>query len=125
MPRGDRTGPAGAGPMTGRGAGYCAGYAVPGYVNPGFSRGGGGFGRGFERGWSGRGRGWRNRYWATGFPVPMPYGFPAYPYTQEPTPKQEAELLKQEADDLKVQLEEIQSRIDTLEKAEKTTDENK
>jgi hypothetical protein len=34
MPRGDRTGPAGMGPMTGRAAGYCAGYNVPGYMNP-------------------------------------------------------------------------------------------
>jgi len=33
MPRGDRTGPVGMGPMTGRAAGYCAGYAVPGFVN--------------------------------------------------------------------------------------------
>ena len=29
MPRGDGTGPAGLGPMTGRSAGYCAGYGVP------------------------------------------------------------------------------------------------
>ena len=35
MPGGDRTGPAGMGPMTGRAAGYCAGYPVPGYMNPG------------------------------------------------------------------------------------------
>jgi len=34
MPAGDRTGPAGFGPMTGRAAGYCAGYPVPGYMNP-------------------------------------------------------------------------------------------
>jgi len=34
MPRGDGTGPAGMGPMTGRAAGYCAGYAAPGYMNP-------------------------------------------------------------------------------------------
>jgi hypothetical protein len=34
MPRGDRTGPAGMGPMTGRAAGYCAGYGMPGYRNP-------------------------------------------------------------------------------------------
>jgi len=34
MPRGDGTGPAGIGPMTGRAAGYCAGYPVPGYMNP-------------------------------------------------------------------------------------------
>ncbi len=34
MPFGDGTGPAGMGPMTGREAGYCAGYSVPGYMNP-------------------------------------------------------------------------------------------
>jgi hypothetical protein len=34
MPSGDGTGPAGMGPMTGRAAGHCAGYPVPGYMNP-------------------------------------------------------------------------------------------
>ena len=34
MPAGDGTGPLGFGPMTGRAAGYCAGYPVPGYMNP-------------------------------------------------------------------------------------------
>jgi len=34
MPRGDRTGPAGMGPMTGSAAGYCAGYPAPGFLNP-------------------------------------------------------------------------------------------
>ncbi|HSG28548.1 MAG TPA: DUF5320 domain-containing protein [Candidatus Krumholzibacterium sp.] len=34
MPGGDRTGPAGEGPGTGRGAGYCSGYDVPGYDDP-------------------------------------------------------------------------------------------
>ncbi|MBC7083569.1 MAG: DUF5320 domain-containing protein [Firmicutes bacterium] len=34
MPRGDRTGPIGLGPRTGRAAGYCAGFPVPGYMNP-------------------------------------------------------------------------------------------
>jgi len=34
MPRGDGTGPMGMGPMTGRAAGYCAGFPVPGYMNP-------------------------------------------------------------------------------------------
>ena len=34
MPGGNRTGPMGMGPMTGRAAGYCAGYPVPGYMNP-------------------------------------------------------------------------------------------
>lgn len=39
MPFGDGTGPGGYGPMTGRAAGFCAGYAVPGYANPVFCRG--------------------------------------------------------------------------------------
>ena len=34
MPAGDKTGPLGLGPMTGRGLGYCAGYSNPGYANP-------------------------------------------------------------------------------------------
>jgi len=34
MPRGDGTGPVGLGPMTGRAAGFCAGFPVPGYMNP-------------------------------------------------------------------------------------------
>ena len=55
MPRGDRTGPCGAGAMTGRGAGFCAGFGVPGYANPGRGVIGGpgrafGAGRGIGRG---------------------------------------------------------------------------
>jgi len=34
MPGGDGTGPTGFGPMSGRGAGYCAGYPFPGFMNP-------------------------------------------------------------------------------------------
>lgn len=34
MPFGDGTGPVGLGPMTGRAAGFCAGFPVPGYMNP-------------------------------------------------------------------------------------------
>ena len=88
MPFGDGTGPAGLGPMTGRAAGFCAGYPVPGYMNPAVGRAGfygagvpalgaygtghripysgwgrRGLGRGFGRGWGrGRGRG-RFGYW--------------------------------------------------------------
>lgn len=40
MPFGDRTGPAGLGPMTGRAAGFCAGFPVPGYMNPAVGRAG-------------------------------------------------------------------------------------
>lgn len=39
MPGGDRTGPAGAGPMTGRGAGYCNGFNRPGSFRPGAGQG--------------------------------------------------------------------------------------
>ncbi|MBN2042401.1 MAG: DUF5320 domain-containing protein [Candidatus Aenigmarchaeota archaeon] len=35
MPRGDGTGPAGQGPKTGRGKGYCEGGDQPGYLIPG------------------------------------------------------------------------------------------
>ncbi len=47
MPWGDRMGPVGAGPRTGRGLGFCNGYASPGYLNSGFGRG---FGFGARRG---------------------------------------------------------------------------
>jgi len=84
MPGGDGTGPGGFGPMTGRAAGYCAGYPVPGFMNPIPGRGYGGWGRG--GGW-----GRRNSFYATGMPGwqraaygypafggTAPYGYPAY-----------------------------------------------
>ena len=71
MPRGDGTGPAGMGPMTGRAAGYCAGYATPGFTNPvpgggfGLGRGRGGIGRGLGLGFrGGRGGGGRRAAYA-------------------------------------------------------------
>ena len=63
MPRGDRTGPAGAGPMTGRAAGFCAGNSVPGFMAGGFGMGmrrGGGSGRGFFG--AGRGLGFARNF---------------------------------------------------------------
>jgi len=60
MPRGDRTGPNGNGPMTGRRRGHCTGNDRPGYTenNQNYGRGfGGGFRRGGGRGFGGfRGR---------------------------------------------------------------------
>lgn len=51
MPRGDGTGPEGMGAMTGRRAGYCAGYDTPGFAaNTRPGRGRGFFGRGIQRG---------------------------------------------------------------------------
>jgi hypothetical protein len=46
--------------MTGRGAGFCAGYEVPGYANPAVPRYGGIFGAGYRRG-NGRGQGFGGR----------------------------------------------------------------
>lgn len=129
MPAGDRTGPLGYGPMTGRGAGYCGGYPVPGYANPIPGRGWFGFGRGFGRGrgWFGRGggRGWRHWYYATGLPgwaragYGWPaFGFPAYPYEPELTPKEEMNMLKEQAELLQKDLKDIRDRISTLEKTQ-------
>ncbi len=57
MPRGDGTGPVGAGPRSGRAAGFCAGYGAPGFPNtsPRYGRGrGGAWGRaGWGRGATG------------------------------------------------------------------------
>ncbi len=33
MPWGDRTGPWGFGPRTGRAAGFCSGFGMPGFMN--------------------------------------------------------------------------------------------
>jgi len=58
MPGGDRTGPLGEGPMTGRQLGYGAGYN-----SPGFTKGpGGGLGRGFFGRGSRFGRGYRRGF---------------------------------------------------------------
>ena len=38
MPGGDRTGPLGLGPRTGRGLGYCSGYNRPGFMSRAFGR---------------------------------------------------------------------------------------
>jgi len=123
MPRGDRTGPWGAGPMTGRAAGYCAGYSVPGFMNPigGYGRGWGrGRGRGFGRGWGrGFGRG--------GYVYPPPaVGQPAYPQAYPPVvqpqaPKQEVvalenyqKQLEAEKADLDQEMGGVKARIEEL-----------
>ncbi len=118
MPFGDGTGPAGLGPMTGRAAGYCAGYPVPGYMNP--IPGRGFFGKGFGGGGWGR----RNWYYATGLTgwQRAPLGYPAwgaYPYGAQVPPaitkEQELEALKNQAGYFEKTLGEIQKRIEELE----------
>ena len=94
MPGGDGTGPAGQGPMTGRRRGYCAGFNMPGFMNPGFGRGlGRGFGRGFGFG--------------AGFfqPVMQP---------QTITEAEEKEILQEELKALKQEIDEIQKRLKEL-----------
>ncbi|MBN2160125.1 MAG: DUF5320 domain-containing protein [Spirochaetes bacterium] len=121
MPRGDRTGPLGYGPMTGRGAGYCAGNSVPGYMNPVYGRG---RGPGGGRGFGGGGRGWRNMFyatglpfWARGYPPVSPawgeYGAPVY--QGELTPEREMEALKNQTGFFQKQIDAINERIRELE----------
>jgi len=117
MPRGDRTGPMGMGPMTGRGAGYCAGSGMPGYSNPGFGQGFGmsfGGGRGFCGHGFGGGRGWRHWFYATGLPGWARFGGYAAPYSQ-PDPKMEKQALKNQADALQSELDLVKKRLSEIE----------
>lgn len=120
MPRGDNTGPMGQGPMTGRAAGFCAGYNVPGYTNT-TPAGRGGFGRGFGRGFGGgpgraAGRGF-GRGLGAGF------GFGGYATGlqtagtpgAELSPENEREVLKRQQDYLTKELEAINKRLTDLE----------
>ncbi len=79
MPIGDRTGPSGMGPGTGRAMGYCYGFDSPGYTKGpgrGMGRGGrSGYGRGMGRGqgfMAGRGQGFYGQGFAPGYPVERP-----------------------------------------------------
>ncbi len=122
MPAGDRTGPSGMGPMTGRGMGYCAGNEAPGYASPAPGRGGG-LGRrgGFRRG---GGFGLGNMFHATGLPgrtgwgSPCGYGDPYNTGAQlVDSSESELDFLKREAMALKQRLEQVQERMDRLEAA--------
>ena len=134
MPGGDGTGPGGMGPMTGRAAGYCAGYPVPGFMNPVGGRGYGGWGRG------GGGWGRRNMFYATGLtgwqragygypasggapPSGVPLGYPAYggaapygvPFAPTVTAQQQLDGLKGQAEYFEDTLDGIKKRIAELE----------
>ena len=109
MPAGDRTGPQGMGPKTGRGAGYCAGYDHPGYANPGFY---GGYGR---RAFGRRPFGMRGfRHMRYGFGAGR-MGYAAYPAAYPPpaplSPEEEQEALKAEETWLQEQLDAVRSRM--------------
>jgi len=92
--------------MTGRGAGFCAGYSVPGNANP-VGRGGMGMGRG-------GGRGWRNQR----FPVARGVG--NYGPNMAPvTPENELQALQSQAEAMKADLDQINERIAQLDAEKK------
>ena len=105
MPRRDGTGPMGMGPMTGRGAGMCAGFAVPSYANQA------GFGCGL-----GGGRGFRRMFYATGllgrarFESQSANG-------EYASDADEKELLKRQAKLLENQLHNVKKRLADFEES--------
>lgn len=110
MPRGDGSGPAGMGPMTGRSAGFCAGNNAPGFQSAL------GFGRG-------RGRGFRNRFWSGGGFAAGGGGrgwYGAAPAGQAwPDMAGEKEMLRTQAQGLERSLNAVQQRLSDLEKQDK------
>lgn len=92
--------------MTGRAAGYCAGYEAPGFMNPYGRRMGGGFG------W-GRGRGPFGGYPpGVGF-WGAPYG--VYPYAPSYSGEQEKQALQSQVKFFEDQIAALRKRIEELE----------
>jgi len=123
MPRGDGTGPMGAGPMTGRAAGICAGNSVAGSANAPGGRGGRGGDRRGRRGRRRRSRangltGWQRA--EAEMPVAgsedvaqaAPAGVSDLPGVSK---ERELVLLKRQAEDLAATLDEIKQRVAGLE----------
>jgi len=138
MPGGDGTGPGGLGPMTGRAAGLCAGYPVPGYMNPVGGRGYWGLGRGGGwgrrnwfyatglTGWQRAGYGWPARGGAA-YPyasggAASPYGYGGVPFAPGLTAQQELDGLKGQAEYLEDSLDGIKKRIEELESQKSSKD---
>lgn len=99
MPRGTGTGPMGMGGMTGRGAGFCAGFSVPGYANS----------RNFRLGLGG-GRGFRRIFYATGLPRWARLGYFKDDDAYEPTLGKK-ELLSRRAEFLGNQLRQVKKQL--------------
>jgi hypothetical protein len=118
MPRGNRKGPDGEGPKTGRGLGHCTGSDAPGYAHraPGMSGKGrsrgtgpgfgarGSMGRGQMRG--GRGVGRTGQRFGDVAPAP---------FTQ-PTAEEEKSYLQGDLEYLKRELKATEDRIAEIEK---------
>lgn len=118
MPGGDRTGPRGQGPKTGRAVGYCFGNPLPGYANPnttGFGRGFA-FGKGFGRGYWGRGRFYRWRgYCPNPYYEKEPY-FSSYhqPISKEYTQEEEKTYLENMAKGFEDEIKAVKERLKEL-----------
>ncbi len=110
MPGGNRTGPNGMGPKTGRAAGYCSGSDVPGSMNPTVGRGGG------FRGGPGGGRGLANRQgqnWGAGRGGGRQSRF--YEPVNDPVGSQQStQALQEQMDQLQTELSDIRERIGEL-----------
>lgn len=109
MPRGDKKGPEGRGPMTGRRMGYCAGNDMPG-IRYGRRMGCGmGYGRHM-----GHGMGYGRAYQA--YNQAVYENIPAYSPYQEPA--EERRHLEQCVQQMEGDLENLRKRLQELEPAE-------
>ena len=108
MPRGDRTGPDGFGPMTGRNLGYCNGYDSPGFTK-GTPRGGAVYRS--NRNW-GRGSRFGGR-----MRLQQGYDQPYYPASSY-SAQDETKILENEVIVLKDQLKALETRLSELKKDE-------
>ena len=117
MPRGDKTGPKGYGPRSGRGLGYCNGYDSPGYTKNLPSSG-----HGIRQG--------RERIYGRGFGCGRGFGYHGinYPkyhtnYPSEPehsiNKDEEKNYLKQAINHLESELSSLQDWLKNLEKTKK------
>ncbi len=106
MPFGDRTGPGGLGPMTGRGMGFCAGSDMPGAWMGGRGRGGWGWGRGF-----GAHRGFGRMGWGR-----APMAGPGW--WRQPDPETERQMMENEVKALEQELTAVRKRLAELETGE-------
>ena len=108
MPGGNRRGPMGQGPRTGRGMGFCSGYTDPGYPI-----GWHGYGFGFGGGRFACGEGFRHRrFQGDSGRFPGSGGPAGYPI---PDPEAERRILRQEAAALRRQLSEVEKRLTAME----------
>ncbi len=115
MPGGNGTGPTGMGSMTGRAAGFCSGFGMPGYANAPARRGFGvGYGRRRELRGRNAGRGFRHMFQATGLPGWMRFGEYDAPY-QDPDPSLEKQMLKSQVKAMQSELDFIKKRLSEIE----------